>query len=473
MLDILFVMIFGLSGRVLAKDTDTKGRFSSPVLDVTEKQLIIERNQTLQLNCRGRWELQWVLPSGVPKVYHGTQIEESSCGRKNNQNCSRLTLSPALAQHTGSYRCRYRQKQRKQASVYVYITDSQRPFVKVQSEIPDVVYMKEGEPLVFPCRVTNPDAKVSLVKFPFNRLTPDHRTIIWNSRHGFTVRSPTYFYIGLFSCETIVNGVKYTNKFLTHRPVNRITDVYLNSTGLVHTLQGHMLALNCTVTAEWNSRVSISWMYPGKANGSATITRRISKSKTNMLFFSILTIPRLSKSDRGLYKCHVTSGPSKRETNTTVIVYDQPFIRLKHKDGPVVQAFAGQKSFRLTPKLRAFPAPDIIWLKDGMVAAERCSRYHVDGFSLVIRDVAEEDAGIYTILAGIQQYGLFQNLTITLVVNVKPEIGEKTVSSRQPGTVQRGSRQALHCTTYGVPPPHIQWLWHPCPQKGLSPARLA
>lgn len=44
------------------------------------------------------------------------------------------------------------------------VSDSQRPFLKVQSEIPDVVYMKEGEPLVFPCRVTNPDAKVSLVK---------------------------------------------------------------------------------------------------------------------------------------------------------------------------------------------------------------------------------------------------------------------------------------------------------------------
>lgn len=40
------------------KDTDTKGRFSSPVLDVTEKQLIIERNQTLQLNCR------WVICHG-------------------------------------------------------------------------------------------------------------------------------------------------------------------------------------------------------------------------------------------------------------------------------------------------------------------------------------------------------------------------------------------------------------------------
>lgn len=71
---------------------------------------------------RGRWELHWVLPSGIPKVYHGTQIEETGCGKKNNQYCSRLTLSPALAQHTGSYRCRYRQKQRKQASVYVYVT---------------------------------------------------------------------------------------------------------------------------------------------------------------------------------------------------------------------------------------------------------------------------------------------------------------------------------------------------------------
>ncbi|NP_001014829.3 vascular endothelial growth factor receptor 1 isoform X1 [Danio rerio] len=467
MFDILFVMIFGLSGRVLTKDTDTKGRFSSPVLDVTEKQLVIERNQTLQLSCRGRWELQWVLPSGVPKLYPDTHIVNTQCGKKSNQYCSRLTLSPALTQHTGSYRCRYRQKERKQTSVYIYITDSQRPFVKVQSEIPDVVYMKEGEPLVFPCRVTNPDAKVSLVKFPLHRITPDHRNIIWNSRQGFIIRSPTFFYIGLFSCETIVDGVKYTNKFLTHRPVNKILDVYLNSTGLVHTLQGEMLALNCTVTAEWNSRVSISWTYPQKANGSAIISKRISRSRSNMLFYSVLTIPSLSKADKGLYKCQVTSGPSKRETNTTVIVYDQPFIRLKHRNGPVVQAFAGQKSFRLTPKLKAFPAPEIIWLKDGMVAAERCSRYHVDGFSLVIRDVAEEDAGIYTILTGIQQYGLFQNLTITLVVNVKPQIGEKSVSSQQPGTVQRGSRQALHCTSHGVPPPQIQWLWHPCPPKGL------
>lgn len=56
-----------------------------------------------------------------------------------------------------------------------------------------------------------------------------------------------------------------------------------------------------------------------------------------------------------------------------------------------------------------------------MVAAEQCSRYHIDGSSLVIRDVAEEDAGKYTVLVRIQEHGLYQNLTLTLVVN-----GEKS-----------------------------------------------
>lgn len=56
-------------------------------------------------------------------------------------------------------------------------------------------------------------------------------------------------------------------------------------------------------------------------------------------------------------------------------------------------------------------------LKDGTVAAEQCSRYHMSGNSLVIRDVAEEDAGKYTVLVRNQEHRLYQNLTLTLVVN--------------------------------------------------------
>ncbi|TSK98456.1 Vascular endothelial growth factor receptor 1 [Bagarius yarrelli] len=449
------------------KDADNKGRFSSPVLDVAERQIILEKNQTLQLNCRGRWELEWVFPSGVSRSHPSAHVEETRCGKRANQYCSRLILSPVLAQHTGSFRCRYSHKQHKHTSVYVFITDSRQPFVKVQKEIPDVVYMKEGKDLVFPCRVTNPDTKVSLVKFPDRILGTDQRNIIWNSRKGFVIRSPTYFYIGLFSCETVINGTKYTNKFLTYRPVNKIQQVYLNSTGLIQALQGEKLALNCTVTAEWNSRVNINWSYPGKANSTASISRRITQSKTNVVFYSILTVQKLHMTDKGTYTCHVTSGPTKREVNTSVIVHDHPFIKLKHRNGLLVHAYAGQKSFRLSPKLRAFPEPEIIWLKDGIVAAEQCSRYHVAGYSLVIRDVAEEDAGVYTILTRIQKFGLHQNLTLSLVVDVKPLIGEKAVAVRDTATVPRSSRQVLRCTAHGIPLPQIQWFWHRCPSKGL------
>lgn len=134
-----------------------------------------------------------------------------------------------------------------------------------------------------------------------------------------------------------------------------------------------------------------------------------------------------------------------------------------------------------------------------MLAAEQCSRYRIDGNSLIIRDVAEEDAGKYTILAQIKEHGVYKNLTLTLEVNgekhgsisnppttagsvteqgmkacvcgcgcaVSPQIGEKAVSLQDPGSVRRGSRQTIHCTSHGVPPPHVQWLWHRCPPKGL------
>ncbi|KAM4606155.1 vascular endothelial growth factor receptor 1 [Polymixia lowei] len=471
-----FVFILsGLSYGVFAKDKDRKGRFSVPSLDVKSQQMVLEANQTLLLNCRGRWELTWAFPVSLTRDQENVRIEESRCGRTGQQYCSRLTVTPVLPQHTGLFRCRYRhhtkpgKQQNRQTKLYVYITDSRRPFVEVRGRSPDVLYMKERQPLVIPCRVTHPNVTVSLVKFPDHKLTSDQQNIVWNSKQGFTIRSPTYFYIGIFSCQTTIDGVTHSSHiYFIHRPVNNIMEVYLNSSGPVQALKGERLALNCTATGELNTRVNISWDYPGKDNGTGSISKRILNIRTHMLFYSILTIPKLKRSDRGLYTCSVTSGEKiKRETKVGVTVYDRPFIRLKARHGTVLEAHAGQKSYKLSPKLRAFPAPKVIWLKDGMVAAERCSRYHVDGNSLVIRDVAEEDAGKYTILVALQEHGHYQNLTLTLVVNVSPQIGEKAVSLQDPGTVPQGTRQTLHCTSHGVPPPHIQWLWHPCPSKGL------
>lgn len=107
-----------------------------------------------------------------------------------------------------------------------------------------------------------------------------------------------------------------------------------------------------------------------------------------MLFYNILTVPRLQHSDRGAYTCHVSSGENAKREQVNVTVYgeeslaeggegggycglltlkllrfhpDGPFIRLKPRSGSVIQAQAGQKAFRISPKLRAFPPPEVTW----------------------------------------------------------------------------------------------------------------
>ncbi|XP_054863010.1 vascular endothelial growth factor receptor 1 isoform X1 [Amphiprion ocellaris] len=462
---ILICLLCGLYG-VLGKDKDQKGKFSVPLLDVKTQHLVLNVNQTLLISCRGRWQLSWAFPAGLARDQ--VEVDESRCGRTSQQYCSRLRVHHSQTQHTGLFRCRYQHRTQKQASIYVYVTDSQQPFVEHPGMSPGVLYMKEKQPLLIPCRVTDPNITTTLVKFPSYSLSPDRRNILWSSKRGFTIRTPTFFYIGLFFCQTVIDGVKHKSRiYFVHRPVSNITEVYLNTSGPMQALKGERLVLNCTATAELNTRVNITWDYPGKSNNAGSTSKRLLRHQTHMLFYSILTIPKLHRSDRGLYTCRVTSGDQSKQQKVTVVVYDRPFIRLKPRNGSVVVVQSGQKSYKISPKLKAFPAPEVIWLKDGMVAAEQCSRYHMEGNSLIIRDVAEEDAGKYTMLVRIQEHGLYQNLTLTLAVNVSPQIGEKAVSLQDPGSVPRGSRQALHCTSHGVPPPHIQWLWHPCPPKGL------
>lgn len=63
----------------------------------------------------------WSFPRSVTRDPLSVSMKERRCGKQQRLYCSSLSVSPALAQHTGSYRCRYQHKQSKQAMLYVYI----------------------------------------------------------------------------------------------------------------------------------------------------------------------------------------------------------------------------------------------------------------------------------------------------------------------------------------------------------------
>lgn len=116
------------------------------------------------------------------------------------------------------------------------------------------------------------------------------------------------------------------------------------------------------------------------------------------------------------------------------VVYEYQQSYLKGMDKTLVNRTSDWK-YNPFPKIEEYDVPWVVlaeiffrilisgipWnrLKDGLPAAEKCARYIVKDYSLVIKDVAEEDAGNYTIILAIPQWNLSKNLTVTLTVNGK------------------------------------------------------
>ncbi|XP_010294256.1 PREDICTED: vascular endothelial growth factor receptor 1-like, partial [Phaethon lepturus] len=335
-----------------------------PELSINGIQHVVQAGQTLNLTCRGEMVHSWSLPETLSKDSKRLKVIKYACGRNGKQSCSSLTLSRTQASDTGNYSCKYPTspvKKKKESTVYVFINDTSNPFVEMHSDIPKIIHMTVGREMIIPCRVTAPNIAVTLKKIPRETLIPDGKTIIWDSMKGFRIPKATYKFIGLLSCETTIGGHKYSTKYLTHRETNTIFDVQLSTPRLVKLLRGDSLAINCTVTAAWNTRVQMTWTYPGEARKRGSVTQRIDQKNTEAnIFYSILVVDKVRDIDKGQYTCHVKSGPSIKAVNTTVIVYDKMFINLKRRRKTTLEAVAGRKSYRLSMKVKAFPSPEVI-----------------------------------------------------------------------------------------------------------------
>uniref|UniRef100_A0A5F9CWB7 Vascular endothelial growth factor receptor 1 n=1 Tax=Oryctolagus cuniculus TaxID=9986 RepID=A0A5F9CWB7_RABIT len=363
------VLLCALLGCLLLTGASSGSELKRPELNLKGTQHVMQAGQTLYLKCRGEAALSWSLPKLVSRESESERlnISKSTCGRNGKQFCSTLTLDAAQANHTGLYTCRYltiptSKKKETQSSIYVYVNDADKPFVEMYTEIPEVLYMHEGRELVIPCRVTSPNINVTLKQFPSDQVIPHGERITWNSRRGFIVSSATYKEIGILYCEASVNGQVYKTHYLIHRLTNTILDVQMSTPSPVKLLKGRALNLNCTATTPLNTRVQMTWSYPGQTSKRASVRQRIDQSSAHAnVFYSVLVIDQVQNRDKGLYTCQVKSGPSFRSASTSVHVYDKAFITVKHRRQQVHETVAGKKSYRLSMKVKAFPSPEVIW----------------------------------------------------------------------------------------------------------------
>ncbi|KAJ8015401.1 hypothetical protein DPEC_G00025740 [Dallia pectoralis] len=499
-----------------------------PTLDSPKEDLVIQSDETLTITCRGQRTLSWVWPeaslseegmsyqqagprpSRAPRdraeagglEHHSTSREGAGTPRPDQRRalwvfecqgesdlpyCKTLVLTGAKGNDTGYYRCYYRDikaviEGTTAASVYVFVKDLQQPFLRRNRGIGDdmetILIIGSSSHITVPCLVTDPDLNVTLYPWGGLSMPLEDRGLVWDNKQGWSVPKQTLesksFLLGFF-CQTTLHGQDFhSTHYLVHSTGSQVYDVKLYPEGSVELIVAEVLTLNCTATIEFNAPVQFQWSYPRKqTNGSVSIVHQRNSLQRFTEAVSILSIHSVNTTDTGIYTCTAISMEKTLDLATQVIVHEKPFISLDYKSGSVVEATAGQKSFKLLVKVSAYPGPDTQWYKGERFISRRqeFNRMRLQqNHALEIRDVLPEDAGNYTVVLKNTAALLERRLTITLIVNVPPLIHEKEVAPPS-NPYRRGSSQTLTCTAYGRPAPVITWKWRAWSPCGANSTR--
>uniref|UniRef100_A0A9J7XZ01 receptor protein-tyrosine kinase n=1 Tax=Cyprinus carpio carpio TaxID=630221 RepID=A0A9J7XZ01_CYPCA len=426
-----------------------------PTLNITEKTLRINASDTLEITCRGRQNLEWSTPHNRSRSE--TRLTTTDCSG-NGLFCSTLTLSKAVANETGEYRCFYKnlpvEDGKTSISVYVFIQDYRMPFVRMAQDYDVVVFQK----CVYGVCLQQ--------KYPVKELATDGKEVIWDSKRGFILPSHVVSYAGVVYCQTTIRNETYqSSPYIVAVVGYKIHDLTLSPPHERLTV-GERLMLNCTAHTELNVGIDFQWTFPHEK------TRSYKKKLWNSLELSnTLIVENVTVNDTGEYICTASSGQMQKIARAPLIVYEKPFIALNDQILQTVEATAGQEEAKILVKYDAYPEPSVKWYKNNQLIVWKDEyRMKPNRGYLTIYGVTEKDAGNYTVVMTNKITKEEQKRTFQLLVNVHPKIFEKEVPLDR-DVHMYGSSPTLRCTASGGSSPvTIQWQWMPredCPVRFL------
>ncbi|ERE67633.1 vascular endothelial growth factor receptor [Cricetulus griseus] len=402
-----------------------------PTLNITEESYVIDTGDSLSISCRGQHPLEWTWPGAQEVLTTGgkdgeeTQAVQDCEGTEAKPYCKVLLLAQTHANNTGSYHCYYKYIKARiegttAASTYVFVralarvtlghmalpnsysisSDFEQPFINK----PDTLLVNRKDSMQLTVTMSLQQSSV---------LHPDGQEVLWDDRRGMRVPTTLLRDALYLQCETTWGDQDFlSNPFLVHITGNELYDIQLFPKKSLELLVGEKLVLNCTVWAEFNSGVTFDWDYPGKQaeRGKWVPERRSQQTHTELS--SILTIHNVSQHDLGPYVCEANNGIQRFRESTEVIVHEKPFISVEWLKGPILEATAGDELVKLPVKLAAYPPPEFQWFKDRKAVTGRHNPH-----ALVLKEVTEASAGIYTLALWNSAAGLRQNISLELVVN--------------------------------------------------------
>ncbi|XP_035878268.1 hemicentin-2 [Phyllostomus discolor] len=165
-----------------------------------------------------------------------------------------------------------------------------------------------------------------------------------------------------------------------------------------------------------------------------------------------LFLASVSPADGGDYECQAANEAGSASRRAKLVVYVPPSIR---EDGrrANVSGMAGQ-SLTLECDANGFPAPEIVWFKDGQLIPTAGSHRLLDGGrGLHFPRVQEGDSGLYSCRAE-NQAGTAQR-DFELLVLIPPSVLGAGAAQDVLGLA--GAEVELQCRSSGVPAPQVEW----------------
>lgn len=424
----------------------------------------MNRSDDLELTCRGRQNLRWTTPPT------STRFTTSVCSGS-GFFCITLQISNATVNETGLYQCSYRDLKvedgKTSAATYVFVHDYKVPFVPSEKEY-EVVFIREGERVVIPCRGSVEDLNVTLNTYPNKELHPDGKDSVWDARTGFAVPSHLISYAGVVSCQTCIGNETFKSPLYIVAVVGyKIYELTVTPAQLRLSV-GERLVLSCIAKTELNVGIEFNWTHSGLPLIATHGTPYKKKLWNTLELSNTVIVENVTVEHTGEYTCTASSGHMEKSASAHLKVFEKPYIDLKEPWTKVWEVNVGDQT-SIPIKYSAYPDPAFKWLKHGLQLEDYRIKQRSD--ALTFRGVAEMDAGNYTLVLTNKITKEEQRSSFQLLVNVRPNIIEKEVAV-DTDVYPHGSSPTLRCTARGFPTPaHIQWQWmskEDCPEAFLS-----
>lgn len=296
----------GGRGQSLLTQVLDKGRFLRLGNTTT-----LPTGRTIELRCKGS-NIGWAYPSYLD-TYNDSRLSV-----KQIDKYGQLILTAPSAADTGLYSCwvilcdgtECSKDTERSYSSYLYFSDKDNLFVPSPIHI-ELVYLRPDRPAVVPCRVTDPQARVSLHReVPPEEISTNGTGVSYDPTRGFIVDSPGPDLQGVFYCRAQSRGTpQVSTKYqLLYVEVPSGAPFVSVKVSPDFVMAGDAVNVTCTGLGEPEVPIDFNWIYPNQptrpihAQSSWRLVKR-GLGHTTRVSQSVLTVTDMSFSDFGSYIC--------------------------------------------------------------------------------------------------------------------------------------------------------------------------